>query len=70
MNTVHAQSNGLALAATPVQRVQVASWTGGALSCQDVVASSEAVCVRNPAPNASQPFVPSHAVTVQVLSGR
>lgn len=52
--------------ATPVQQVSIFS-TGGQVLCA-VDEDQASVCERNPAPNATQPFVPSLAFTVSVRS--
>lgn len=67
MNTVFAQQSAPPQAATPVERVQVSSWTGVQITCTPMQEASP-VCHWNPAPNASQPFAPSISTHLEVRS--
>lgn len=67
MTTVFAQQSAPPQAATPVERVLVSGWTGVQVNCLPVPQAGS-VCLTNPAPNASQPFVPSLATHTEVRS--
>jgi len=65
MTTAFSHLNGHLAAATPAHRVDVQSWPS-VPAPRAVQPQESGICVRNPAPNASQPFTPSTSVTVEL----